>query len=85
MDLQGFGALVLDNLPFEPNDQQIQLVAALSRYCSAYTAGQDRVFILNGYAGTGKTSVMGALVRSLRTVAMPTVLLATTGPAAKVL
>ncbi len=85
MDLQGFGALVLDNLPFEPNDQQIQLVAALSRYCSAYTAGQDRVFILNGYAGTGKTSVMGALVRSLRTVAMPTVLLASTGRAAKVL
>lgn len=85
MDLQGFGALVLDNLPFEPNDQQIQLIAALSRYCSAYTAGQDRVFILNGYAGTGKTSVMGALVRSLRTVAMPTVLLASTGRAAKVL
>ena len=76
---------MLDNLPFEPNDQQIQLVAALSRYCSAYTAGQDRVFILNGYAGTGKTSVMGALVRSLRTVAMPTVLLASTGRAAKVL
>ncbi len=85
MDLQGFGELVLDNLPFEPNDQQIQLVAALSRYCSAYTAGQDRVFILNGYAGTGKTSVMGALVRSLRAVAMPTVLLASTGRAAKVL
>ncbi len=85
MDLQGFGELMMENLPFEPTDQQIQLIAALTRYCSAYTAGQDRVFILNGYAGTGKTSVMGALVRSLQVVAMPTVLLASTGRAAKVL
>ncbi len=85
MDLQGFGELMFDNMPFEPTDQQIKLVAALARYCSAYNAGQDRVFILNGYAGTGKTSVMGALVRSLRVVGMPTVLLASTGRAAKVL
>lgn len=75
---------MLDEFPFEPTDQQIQLTAALARFCSASTP-QDTVFILNGYAGTGKTSVMGALVRSLRKVGLQTVLLASTGRAAKVL
>lgn len=75
--------MVLDQLPFEPTGQQIQLVAALARFCSAHTP-QDSVFLLNGYAGTGKTSVMGALVRSLNAIRIPTVLLASTGRAAKV-
>ena len=75
--------MVLDALPFEPTDQQIQLVAALSRFCSSHIP-QDSVFLLNGYAGTGKTSVMGALVRTLNAVGIPTVLLASTGRAAKV-
>lgn len=83
MDIHGFATLVLDQLPFEPTDQQIQLVAALSRFCSSHTP-QDSVFLLNGYAGTGKTSVMGALVRSLNAIRIPTVLLASTGRAAKV-
>ena len=44
----------------------------------------DSVFVLNGYAGTGKTTVMGALVRTLNFVGIPTVLLASTGRAAKI-
>lgn len=42
-------------------------------------------FILLGYAGTGKTSLIGALVKSLVQVKMKSVLLAPTGRAAKVL
>lgn len=84
MDVAGFGQLMLEQMPFEPNEQQIKLTAALARFCSASTP-QDTVFILNGYAGTGKTSVMGALVRSLERVGLRTVLLASTGRAAKVL
>ncbi len=84
MDVLGFGELMLEELPFEPTDQQIQLTAALARFCSAKTPS-DSVFILNGYAGTGKTSVMGALVRSLHRVGIHTILLASTGRAAKVL
>lgn len=75
---------MLEEMPFEPTDQQIQLTAALARFCSANTPS-DSVFILNGYAGTGKTSVMGALVRSLHRVGIHTRLLASTGRAAKVL
>ncbi len=83
MDVVGFASMVLEQLPFEPTDQQLQLVAALSRFCSKHTPS-DSVFVLNGYAGTGKTSVMGALVRSLNKLRIPTVLLASTGRAAKV-
>ncbi|MDE6628058.1 MAG: AAA family ATPase, partial [Muribaculaceae bacterium] len=83
MNVTEFATLVLDQLPFEPTDQQIQLVAALSRFCSAATPA-DSVFLLNGYAGTGKTSVMGALVRTLQATGVHTVLLASTGRAAKV-
>ena len=83
MDIHGFATMVLDALPFEPTGQQIELVAALARFCSSHTP-QDSVFLLNGYAGTGKTSVMGALVRTLHALRIPTVLLASTGRAAKV-
>lgn len=84
MDVLGFGKLMLEEFPFEPTDQQIKLTAALARFCSSETP-PDTVFILNGYAGTGKTTVMGALVRSLGRVGLQTVLLASTGRAAKVL
>lgn len=75
--------MTLERLPFEPTDQQIKLVAALARFCSLYTP-MDTVFILNGYAGTGKTSVMGALVGTLNHIGIPTKLMASTGRAAKV-
>jgi exodeoxyribonuclease-5 len=83
MNIEQFAQIFLDSLPFEPTDQQIKLVAALSRFCSSHTPS-DTIFLLNGYAGTGKTSVMGALVRTLKHVGIQTVLLASTGRAAKV-
>ncbi len=83
MDAQEFAIRVMDNLPYEPTGQQIQLIAALSRFCSPQSA-ENGVFLLNGYAGTGKTSVTGALVKTLRQIGIPSVLLAPTGRAAKV-
>ncbi len=44
-----------------------------------------RCFVLRGYAGTGKTTLLGHYVRWLREQGMRPVLLATTGRAAKVL
>ena len=46
---------------------------------------ERKAFILRGYAGTGKTSVVSALVRALAALKQPCVLLAPTGRAAKVL
>lgn len=45
----------------------------------------DECFILKGYAGTGKTTVLGALVKALKHYNYKSVLLAPTGRAAKVI
>lgn len=77
---------LLARLPFTPNDQQLAVAAALARFCLPDYSGptEERVFIFNGYAGTGKTSLTGALVQSLAARHIDTVLLAPTGRAAKV-
>jgi len=70
-------------LPFEPNAEKDGLFAALGAFLVSRDA--QKAFILRGYAGTGKTSVMSALVRALESLQQPCVLLAPTGRAAKVL
>lgn len=69
-------------LPFVPNTLQFALISALSAFITA--RGPRDVFVLNGYAGTGKTSVMGGIVRAMRGSNLRTVILAPTGRAAKV-
>ena len=49
-----------------------------------YTPIQRPAFVLRGYAGTGKTTLIGALVKTLCELGRPVVLLAPTGRAAKV-
>ena len=83
MTIREFGERVLMNLPYEANDQQVQLIAALARFCSPSMPG-ERVFLLSGYAGTGKTSLTGALVKALGEAGVTSILLAPTGRAAKV-
>lgn len=53
MDDKEFAAEVLLALPYRANDQQVAVVAALSRFC-AIGARPDGVFVLNGYAGTAR-------------------------------
>ena len=74
--------LILKNLDFEPNSEQLALVAALAAFVTDH--GDLDVFVLNGYAGTGKTSIIGALVKALGALKKKTVVLAPTGRAAKV-
>lgn len=74
---------VLDLLPYEPNDGQVEAFAAFSHFL---IYGDERsVFMLNGYAGTGKTSLMGAVVQVLSRRGVKVVLMAPTGRAAQVL
>ena len=70
-------------LPFEPNEEKAGLFKALGAFL--VSRDERKAFILRGYAGTGKTSVMSALVRALAGLKQPCVLLAPTGRAAKVL
>lgn len=70
-------------LPFEPNEEKGKLFEVLGAFL--VSAEQEKAFILRGYAGTGKTSVVSALVRALEKLRQPCVLLAPTGRAAKVI
>lgn len=69
--------------PHEPNAQQTELFGLLHKFLTADDG--DECFILKGYAGTGKTTVLSALVKALRDYNYKSVLLAPTGRAAKVI
>ncbi len=71
------------HLGFEPTPDQEKAINALSRF--VYSPNSQVGMILRGYAGTGKTSLIGALVKCLLDFKMKSVLLAPTGRAAKVL
>lgn len=82
--LQNFiASQIKAQLPFEPTEQQIHLLDALGEFLMS--TDKEKVFLLRGYAGTGKTSVVSALVRALNELKQKTVLLAPTGRAAKVI
>ena len=76
------GTSILAALPYEPNEQQMQVVAAFSKFVA--DDDERTTFLLNGYAGTGKTSLAAAVVSGLEHLKMKSVLLAPTGRAAKV-
>lgn len=72
-----------DEFPFEPTNEQCGLMQKLSHFI--HPDNKDEVFILRGYAGTGKTTMLGALTRALKKMKRKTILMAPTGRAAKVL
>lgn len=74
---------LLDNLDFQPTSSQENLIDGLSDFI---VSGNERdIFLLKGYAGTGKTTVVNSLVKTLREAGSKSVLLAPTGRAAKVI
>lgn len=77
-----FAATLLQFLDYEPNDEQNELIAGFARFCVSGCG--EQLLLLNGYAGTGKTSITGALVKTLTHFGKKSMLLAPTGRAAKV-
>lgn len=73
---------IKDFLPFIPTSGQETAIGMLSLFVCG--GGDRKTFLLRGYAGTGKTSIVGALVRTLHHHKYRVVLLAPTGRAAKV-
>lgn len=69
--------------PFEPTLQQDAFFAQISDFL--FRDSNYELFLLRGFAGTGKTSVISALVKELPKIRMKYVLLAPTGRAAKVI
>lgn len=78
-----FVAKVVEKLPFKPNESQIKVISLLADFLFAPSL-RDKVFVLRGYAGTGKTSLVGALVKVMSDAKMKFRLMAPTGRAAKV-
>ena len=70
------------NLSYMPTEEQALVMAKLVTF--VFRATERDVFLLKGYAGTGKSSLVGALVKTLSKFSMKSVLLAPTGRAAKV-
>ena len=68
--------------PYEPTLEQNVAIGKLAEFIASPRT--DVVFILRGYAGTGKTSLVGALVKALDQLQQKSILLAPTGRAAKV-
>jgi len=78
-----FAQKVAQKLPFVPNNMQQKTIESLSEFVLS-PSGAERIFVLKGYAGTGKTSIIGALVKAMDEAKMRTFLMAPTGRAAKV-
>ncbi|MDC3029924.1 AAA family ATPase [Flavobacteriales bacterium] len=72
-----------NKFPFEPTSQQTEVIKQLSEFVE--NSSSNSLFLLKGYAGTGKTTLVSSLINSLWSVAKKVVLLAPTGRAAKVL
>lgn len=70
------------NFPFAPTVQQEKTIEKLAEFL--LSPSEREVFMLCGYAGTGKTTLISALVRTLVQLERRVVLLAPTGRAAKV-
>ena len=73
---------IKENFPYQPTPEQEIAVKSLSEFL--LSPRSEVAFMLRGYAGTGKTSLVGALVRTLDKLQQKSVLLAPTGRAAKV-
>ena len=77
------GALIRENFEHNPTKEQEKAIILLADFL--LSRERDGVFLLKGYAGTGKTSLLAALVRTLGQLQQRVMLLAPTGRAAKVL
>ncbi|MDU1906096.1 MAG: AAA family ATPase [Dysgonomonas sp.] len=73
---------VQKNFGFEPTSEQQSAIEQISDFL--FYPSSDSIFLLKGYAGTGKSSLIGALVKTMTQLEQKTVLLAPTGRAAKV-
>lgn len=83
MDKLLFYNTLQNNFGFEPTEKQNVFFKNFSDFI--LNPYPSQIFLLKGYAGTGKTSVVNAIVKSINSINYKIVLLAPTGRAAKVL
>ncbi len=74
---------LLDNLDFQATGSQEELISEISSFIGS--GNPQELMVIKGYAGTGKTTVVNSIVRTLKELGLKSVLLAPTGRAAKVM
>tara|TARA_B100000768_G_scaffold179277_1_gene196635 strand:- start:23 stop:1417 length:1395 start_codon:yes stop_codon:yes gene_type:complete len=83
MDSLEFNKLLLKKFKLKPTNDQSFAIQGISEFL--FNKKNINIFLLKGYAGTGKTTLMKTLVENLHHNKMSFCLLAPTGRAAKVL
>jgi len=78
-----FYSNLIHQFPFTPTQRQDELLYKISDF--VLNTNNQEIFLLKGYAGTGKTTIISTLVNNLWRTGHKAVLLAPTGRAAKVI
>ncbi|HMI06887.1 MAG TPA: AAA family ATPase [Flavobacterium sp.] len=78
-----FYRILKNNFPFAPTLKQDIFFQKIAEFITS--PDNDEIFVLKGYAGTGKTTVISTIVNNLAEINKKYVLLAPTGRAAKVI
>ncbi|TCK69108.1 exodeoxyribonuclease-5 [Winogradskyella wandonensis] len=78
-----FYRLIKSKFPFQPTEKQDIVLMQLSEFI--FDKNPSSLYLLKGFAGTGKTSIIGTMVAHLWQAKVSAVLLAPTGRAAKVI
>lgn len=76
-------AKLTENLEFRPTAGQQKMIQELARFLSADDPSE--IMLVKGYAGTGKTTLVNSVVKTLHSLKFKSALMAPTGRAAKVL
>lgn len=83
MTITEFYQKLKNNFPFDVTLKQDAFLQKIAQF--VLSENQDELFVLKGYAGTGKTTLLSNLVNQLSFVHRKYVMLAPTGRAAKVI
>ena len=83
MEKQEFYRQLVQNAPFELTYRQEAFMQKIAAFLTSDQA--DEIFVLKGYAGTGKTTLLSIVVNQLHLIEKKSVMLAPTGRAAKVI
>jgi ATP-dependent exoDNAse (exonuclease V) alpha subunit len=78
-----FYSLLQKKFPFKPTVKQDVFFQQIAEFIT--NTNKNEIFVLKGYAGTGKTTVISTIVNNLVAINKKYVLLAPTGRAAKVI
>ena len=83
MTASEFYSLLTEHFPFKPTLKQEVVLKELSEFI--LDSSPNALYVLRGYAGTGKTTIVSTMVTNLWKIKKSAVLLAPTGRAAKVI